>query len=65
MKSHRILPAMPVHDYSSDIESATSWLGRRHLLAVPINARRDRPIEPVRYLWSTQWHARIRKDGQG
>jgi hypothetical protein len=56
---------MPVHDYSSDIESATSWLGRRHLLAVPINSRRDRQMEPVRYLWSTQWHARIRKDGQG
>jgi hypothetical protein len=38
-------PPFPVHDYRDALHNAVSWLGDRHLLAVPITARpRNHPL---------------------
>lgn len=55
MKLHQAPPSIPTHDYSNAIESAVSWLGRRYLLAVPINHRARRPSGAVWYLESHRW----------
>jgi hypothetical protein len=35
-------PSLPVANYSSAIARAVDWLGDRYLLAIPINAPRNR-----------------------
>jgi hypothetical protein len=34
-------PAAPPHDYRPALEGALSWLGKRYLLAEPLNRRSD------------------------
>jgi len=43
--------SLPTHDYTAAIQAAVSWLGKRYLLATPINGVRhvngaSRPILP-------------------
>jgi hypothetical protein len=33
--------AIPPHDYSPALQGALSWLGKRYLLAEPLNRRSD------------------------
>ena len=33
--------SIPVHDYSPALQGAVSWLGKRYLLAEPLNRRSD------------------------
>jgi len=55
MKIPQVNYPLPVHDYSSAIEGAVSWLGVRHLLAVPVTARHPRhPVATVR-MQKTPW----------
>lgn len=45
--------AVPPHDYQPALQGALSWLGKRYLLAEPLNKRNDRQvqiIEPQRTL---------------
>lgn len=32
---------IPTHDYRPALQNALSWLGKRYLLAEPLNPRRD------------------------
>jgi hypothetical protein len=34
-------PAIPPHDYRPALQGALSWLGKRYLLAEPLNRRSD------------------------
>jgi len=55
MKSHPTPPSMPIHDYSSAVQGAVSWLGERYLLATPINPRRPRPAGAAWYVAPGRW----------
>lgn len=55
MKSRHTPASMPIHDYSNAIQGAVSWLGRRYLLAEPINPRPRHPSGDVWYLRSDRW----------
>ena len=55
MKSHQTQSPMPIHDYSSAIQGAVSWLGSRYLLATPISPRRPRPSGVAWYLTADHW----------
>ena len=53
MKTSKVLSQkIPVHDYRPALQGALSWLGKRYLLAEPLNRRSDdrKPydIEPQR-----------------
>ena len=47
--------SLPVHDYSNAIQGAVSWLGERHLLAIPVAAWPRRRHRPIFLLRSTPW----------
>jgi len=34
---------LPLHDYRNALKNAVSWLGERHLLAEPVQKRREEP----------------------
>ena len=55
MKRRQNIPILPVHDYGSAIESAVSWLGERHLLAIPVTSRQPRRRLPALLLQTTPW----------
>lgn len=55
MKDRHDNPSFPLHDYSGAIESAVSWLGDRHLLAVPLTARPPRRRPPIFLMQSAPW----------
>jgi hypothetical protein len=40
-KRNQTLRSLPVANYGPAIAKAVEWLGRRYLLAKPINARRE------------------------
>lgn len=40
-KRNQTLQSLPVANYGPAIAKAVEWLGRRYLLAKPINARRE------------------------
>ena len=48
--------AIPLHDYSTAIKSAVSWLGDRYLLADPVPRRRDerKPFFATHRTWYPQ-----------
>ena len=42
MKNSKVLKqAIPPHDYRPALQGALSWLGKRYLLAEPLNRRTD------------------------
>ena len=55
MKTPRLTSSLPIHDYSSARENALSWLGERHLLAVPLNVRQPHRAPPAWLLQTTPW----------
>lgn len=46
--------SIPLHDYSSALQSAVSWLGDRYLLAEPKMPRAD--ASKTFYAESPRWH---------
>ena len=55
MKRRNIDLTLPVRDYSNALLTAVSWLGERHLLAVPLTPRpRYRP-NPALFLQPNPW----------
>lgn len=48
---------IPVHDYSSALKNAVSWLGERYLLADPVPRRKDES----KAFFSTprSWHTQL------
>jgi len=55
MKVRQDNRSLPLHDYSSAIQGAVSWLGERYLLAVPVAVRPLRRHPPLFLLRSTPW----------
>jgi hypothetical protein len=45
---------MPVHDYGAALQSAMSWLGDRHLLAVPVPRRKEE--SKAHYFETHRWY---------
>ena len=39
--SKKLKQAIPTHDYRPALQGALSWLGKRYLLAEPLNRRSD------------------------
>jgi hypothetical protein len=38
---------VPPHDYSPALQGALSWLGRRYLLAEPVNRRAESRVQRI------------------
>lgn len=55
MKVRHENESLPVHDYSSAIQSAVSWLGERHLLAIPVAPRARRRRPPIPFFQAPPW----------
>ena len=52
MKNVKVLrQTIPTHDYRPALQGALSWLGKRYLLAEPLNRRTD---DPKRHLSEPQ-----------
>ena len=48
MKNTKALKqAIPTHDYRPALQGALSWLGKRYLLAEPLNRRSDDKNPPL------------------
>jgi hypothetical protein len=55
MKLQQVRPSIPLHDYSTAIETAVSWLGSRYLLAAPIRPRPRGHGEAAWYVQAESW----------
>jgi hypothetical protein len=52
-------PRLPVEDYSGALRNAVSWLGERHVLAVPVT--RIERASPRYFHQGQGWHEHLKR----